>query len=197
VAELRAARPDLVFTTDLIVGFPGETDEDFRGTLDLVAELGFVDAYSFKYSPRPGTTAASMSGAVPGDVAQARLEELQELQRGLTLAAHRGRVGGSTEVLVTGHSRHGGSQLSGRDPYHRVVNFSAASGAVEPGELISVRIVEATPHSLIAEVADTETAGRMRRSLKSESGTADEEGRSTRLQAGAVRQPSGASPHGD
>jgi tRNA-2-methylthio-N6-dimethylallyladenosine synthase len=197
VAALRAARPDLVLTTDLIVAFPGESDEDFRGTLDLVAELGFVDAYSFKYSPRPGTPAASMPGAVPADVAQTRLEELQELQRGLTLAAHRRRVGDSTEVLVTGHSRHGGSQLSGRDPYHRVVNFSAASGVVEPGELVPVRIVEATPHSLIGEVADAESAGRMRRSVKGESGMADEEGRSALFQALPVRQPSGASPHGD
>jgi tRNA-2-methylthio-N6-dimethylallyladenosine synthase len=197
VAALRAARPDLVLTTDLIVGFPGETDEDFRGTLDLVAEIGFVDAYSFKYSPRPGTTAASMSGAVPGDVAQARLGQLQQLQRGLTLAAHHRRIGDSTEVLVTGHSRHGGNQLSGRDPYHRVVNFSAPSGVVEPGELIPVRIVEATPHSLIGEVADTQTAGRIRRSVKGGSGMADEEGRSALFQAGPVRQPSGARLHGD
>jgi tRNA-2-methylthio-N6-dimethylallyladenosine synthase len=197
VAALRAARPDLALTTDLIVGFPGETDEDFRRPHDLVAEVGFVDAYSFKYSPRPGTTAASMSGVVSGDVAQARLEELQDLQRGLTLAAHRSRVGDSTEVLVTGHSRHGGDQLSGRDPYHRVVNFSAAPGTAAPGELVPVRIVEATPHSLIGEVAEAETAGRMRRSVKGESGMADEEGRSALFQAGPIRQPSGASPHGD
>jgi tRNA-2-methylthio-N6-dimethylallyladenosine synthase len=180
VAALRAARPDLVLTTDLIVGFPGETDADFRDTLDLVAEVEFVDAYSFKYSPRPGTTAATMAGAVSGEVAQARLEELQGLQRGLTLAAHRRRVGDATEVLVTGHSRHGGDQLSGRDPYHRVVNFSAATGEAERGDLIPVRIVEATPHSLIGEVAEAESAGRMRRSLKGESGMADEEGRSAR-----------------
>lgn len=197
VAALRGARSDLALTTDLIVGFPGETDADFRGTLDLVAEIGFVDAYSFKYSPRPGTTAASMSGAVPGDVAQARLEELQQLQRGLTLAAHRRRVGDRTEVLVTGQSRHGGSQFSGRDPYHRVVNFSAPAGPAEPGELIPVRIVEATPHSLIGEVADAESAGRMRRSVKHGSGVADKQGRSALFQADRVRQPSGASPHGD
>jgi len=187
VAALRAARPDIVLTTDLIVGFPGETDEDFRRTLDLVAEVGFVDAYSFKYSPRPGTTAASMSGAVGGDVAQARLQELQDLQRGLTLAAHRRRVGGATEVLVTGHSRHGGEQLSGRDPYHRVVNFRAPPGTVEPGELVAVRIVDATPHSLIGEVANPQTLGTMRRLVKGEPGMADEEGRSALFQVESNR----------
>ena len=104
--------PDVALTTDLIVGFPGETDADFRATLALVREVGFVDAYSFKYSPRPGTAAAGFAGAVEPEVAQARLEELQELQRALTLAAHRRRVGSETEVLVEGaEPRAAGRQL--------------------------------------------------------------------------------------
>jgi tRNA-2-methylthio-N6-dimethylallyladenosine synthase len=175
VDALRAARPDIAITTDLIVGFPGETDADFGRTLDLVRDVGFVDAFSFKYSPRPGTAAADLPGAVPENVAQARLAELQVLLRGLTLAAHRARVGETTEVLVGGDSRRGGGQLSGRDPYHRVVNFAApaAAGAL-PGALVRVRIAEATPHSLIAEVVPGESAGTMRRSLKGRSELADE-----------------------
>jgi tRNA-2-methylthio-N6-dimethylallyladenosine synthase len=168
VAALRSARPDLAITTDLIVGFPGETDADFRDTLDLVREVGFVDAYSFKYSPRPGTAAARMEGAIPEPVAQARLEELQALQRGHTLAAHRARVGAETEVLVAGPSRRGGSQLTGRDPYHRVVNFQAGDGRVRPGDLVRLRIAEATPHSLIGELAGGEPV------VKAEAGRADE-----------------------
>jgi tRNA-2-methylthio-N6-dimethylallyladenosine synthase len=173
VDRLRAARPDIALTTDLIVGFPGETDDDFHATLALVRDVGFVDAFSFKYSPRPGTAAAVMRDAVPGDVAQARLEVLQEQLRVQTSAAHRARVGQTTEVLVTGASRLGEGQLTGRDPYHRVVNFAAATGALpHPGELVPVRIVAATPHSLIGE--QEESAPPLRRSLKGRSGRADE-----------------------
>ncbi len=171
VDRLRAARPDLAITTDLIVGFPGESNRDFRETLDLVAEVAFVDAFSFKYSPRPGTDAARAPDPVPEAVARDRLEELQALQRGLTLAAHRRRVGETTEVLVEGESRRGGGQRSGRDPYHRVVNFDADPGAA-PGALVPVRIVEATPHSLIGEPV---TAGR---AVKGNGPGADEQGRS-------------------
>jgi tRNA-2-methylthio-N6-dimethylallyladenosine synthase len=149
VERLRAARPDLALTTDLIVGFPGESDADFEATLALVREVRFVDGFSFKYSPRPGTRAADLPGVVPADVAQARLETLQALLRELTLAAHRARVGTRTEILVEGESRRG-SQVQGRDSWHRVVNTVGAADA-RPGELLAVEIVEATPHSLIAE----------------------------------------------
>jgi len=150
IERLRASRPDLAITTDLIVGFPGETDADFADTLALVREISFTDSFSFKYSPRPGTAAAALEGEIPEAVAQARLEQLQELQRSLTLDAHRARVGEATEILVEGPSRRGGAQLSGRDPFHRVVNFSAGTeSAPAPGSLIRVEIVDATPHSLI------------------------------------------------
>jgi tRNA-2-methylthio-N6-dimethylallyladenosine synthase len=149
--RLRAARPDVALTTDLIVGFPGESDAGFRATLALVRDVGFVDAYTFKYSPRPGTPAAGLDARVEPAVAQARLEELQDLQRSLTLEAHRRRVGSETEVLVEGRSRRGG-QASGRDPYHRVVNVAAGpKPAPSPGDLMRVRLVDATPHSLIGE----------------------------------------------
>ncbi len=149
VDRLRSARPDLALTTDLIVGFPGETAQDFRDTLSLVREVGFVDAYSFRYSPRPGTAAAELPDPIPGEVAQARLEELQALLRELTWAAHRSRVGELTSVLVAGPSRRGGRQLSGRDPYHRVVNFEADASSTPPGSIVPVRILAATPHSLL------------------------------------------------
>ena len=149
--RLRAARPDLALTTDLIVAFPGESDADFEATLSLVRDVGFVDSYSFKYSPRPGTRAAELPGALPPERAQERLEALQDLQRSLTLEAHRARVGEETEVLVEGASRHG-DQAAGRDPYHRVVNLAATAEAPPPaGQRVRVRLVEATPHSLIGE----------------------------------------------
>jgi tRNA-2-methylthio-N6-dimethylallyladenosine synthase len=162
VRRLREARPDLAITTDLIVGFPGETEAEFRETLALVREVGFVDSFSFKYSPRPGTPAARDPDPVPDAVAGARLEALQALQRELTLAAHRARVGTSTEVLVEGASRRGGGQRAGRDPHHRIVNFEAEAGdEAAPGSLVPVEIVEATPHSLI---------GRLRRGAASRPG---------------------------
>jgi len=182
VERLRSSRPDIAITTDLIVGFPGETDADFEATLQLVREVGFVDAYSFKYSPRPGTAAAGLDPALSPEVAQERLEVLQELQRGLTLAAHRARVGEETEVLVEGESRRRGGQLQGRDPYHRVVNLPGdlAGARVEVGDLVVVRIVEATPHSLMGAVQATRPV-RSARSLKEAGRPADEKERQTAL----------------
>jgi tRNA-2-methylthio-N6-dimethylallyladenosine synthase len=172
VESLRRARPDVAVTTDLIVGFPGESDADFRATLDLVRDVGFVDSFSFKYSPRPGTSALDLDGAVAPEVAQQRLEELQALQRGLTLAAHRARVGESVRVLMEGPSRRGGRQRTGRDPYHRVVNWVPADGSpAEPGRMVDLRIAEATPHSLIGEPPAE------RGQLKTSARRADETGR--------------------
>jgi len=175
IDRLRASRPGLAITTDLIVGFPGETDADFADTLQLVREISFTDSFSFKYSPRPGTPASSMADEVPESVAQARLEELQVLQRSLTLDAHRARVGETTEILVEGPSRRGGAQLSGRDPFHRVVNFSTeAESSPTPGSLIRVEIVDATPHSLIG-VWDEGVEGDQRsRAMKMGARVADE-----------------------
>ena len=154
VAALKAARPDLTLSTDLIVGFPSETEAELEETLDLVRQAGFVDSFSFKYSPRPGTQAAGMEGSVPPEEAQRRLMALQSLQREQTLAYHRSRVGDATTILVEGESRYGAGQVCGRDPHHRVVNVSPPEGmiftaGVDPGTLLEVEIVEATPHSLI------------------------------------------------
>lgn len=163
VEALRTARPGIAITTDLIVGFPGESDADFEATLDLVRTARFVDAFSFKYSPRPGTAAAEEKDIVPEPVKQARLEVLQSLQRGLTLEAHRQRVGERVEILVEGPSRHGGVQIMGRDPANRVVNVDAPgpSGApgLQPGDRVPVRLVEALPHCLIGELEGLASAG--------------------------------------
>jgi tRNA-2-methylthio-N6-dimethylallyladenosine synthase len=184
---LRASRPGLTLSTDLIVGFPGETDADFQATLGLVREVEFVDSFSFKYSPRPGTAAAEMDGAVSAEVAQARLEELQTLQRSLTLAAHRARVGETTVILLAGPSRQGGKQRCGRDPGNRVVNVSLPEGrAASPGSLLEVQIVEATPHSLIGEWRGVAkelpvrelSGGDEPAHLKGQGRSADEQGRS-------------------
>ena len=179
VEALRAARPDIAISTDLIVGFPGETDADFRDTLSVMRRAAFVDSYAFKYSPRPGTAAADFADIVPGEVAQARLEQLQNLQRELTLTAHRARVGETTQVLVEGASRRGGRQLSGRGPYQRVVNFEVSDAALAaPGSLQSVKLLEATPHSLIGllavEAPDHGPGRELRRSVKTVGGSADE-----------------------
>jgi tRNA-2-methylthio-N6-dimethylallyladenosine synthase len=152
-AALGEAVPGIALTTDLIVGFPGETERDFLDTLDAMRTAGFVDSFSFVYSPRPGTAAADLPGQVERAEAGRRLTELQRVQRELTVAYHRSRVGERTEILIEGESRRGGGQLCGRDPHHRVVNLvgerAAATGSFGPGDLVTVELVEATPHSLL------------------------------------------------
>jgi tRNA-2-methylthio-N6-dimethylallyladenosine synthase len=187
VSDLRAARPDIALTTDLIVAHPGETEADFEATLDVVRAAGFVDAYSFKYSPRPGTAAAEQAAsgeAVDPAEAQRRLEGLQAQQRAQTLDYHRRRVGEVTSILVEGESARtrraeaGSRQIQGRDPQHRVVNVDglAPEGPEAPvGAILGVRLVEATPHSLIGEVLATRSG---RASPKNSAGRVKGEGRS-------------------
>jgi len=149
VARLRAARPGIAVTTDLIVGYPTETEADFEDTLRLMDDVRFTDSYSFKYSERPGTPAQRHGlGELDDGVIQARLERVQDLQRALTLDAHGARVGHCTEVLVEGSSRHGDGQLTGRCPEHRIVNF-CATRQVAPGSYLPVDITGCTPHSLL------------------------------------------------
>jgi len=189
-AALRAARPDVAITSDLIVGFPGETEADFQATLDVVEEVGLADSFCFKYSPRPGTAAAERAGRVPEAEAQERLERLQVVQARMRFAAHRARLGHETEVLLEGPSRRGGGQLRGRDPYHRLVNLADGAG-IQPGDLVRVRIVEATPHSLIGETLAPEARGERGRrrhdGVKTGPGPADE------MRGG---EPSGGPPMG-
>ena len=152
IARLRAARPGVAITSDLIVGFPTETREDFAETLSLMREVRFTDSFSFKYSQRPGTPAERRRlGELDPAEAQARLVEVQTLQTELTLEAHGARVGERVDVLVDGHSRHGGD-LTGRDPQNRLVTFRAESDIAQ-GAYAVVDVRGYTPHSLLGREA--------------------------------------------
>jgi tRNA-2-methylthio-N6-dimethylallyladenosine synthase len=145
VGELRAAIPDLALTTDLIVGFPGETEDDFRETLEVVEEVGFDGAFTFVFSPRRGTEAATMPDQVPDEVKAERIERLIELCQRVALERNAARVGGVEQVLVEGPSRTDASLLRGRTRRNTTANFA---GEAEPGELVDVRIEAATSTTL-------------------------------------------------
>ncbi len=149
VAMIREHVPDAALTTDIIVGFPGETDEDFRETLEVVQEVGYDGAFTFVFSPRRGTEAAAIaSGLVPHPVKVERMEELVELvQRRARERAQR-FVGRTLEVLVEGPSRTDPERLRGRTRHNKVVNFT---GLAAPGELTDVEIVAATSQTLSGE----------------------------------------------
>jgi len=154
--DLRRVRPDLALSTDLIVGFPGETDEDFAETLRLVRELRFSSLFAFKYSPRPGTAAPRLADPVASEIADQRLQELLAVQQEIQHALNRELVGRRFDVLVTGPGKRSGS-WAGRTPCHRVVHFSAAPvdlvTAPRPGALHPVIVEEALPHSLLGRCA--------------------------------------------
>jgi tRNA-2-methylthio-N6-dimethylallyladenosine synthase len=143
--DLRAAIPDLALTTDIIVGFPGETDRDFEETLEVVAEVGYDGAFTFVYSPRHGTEAASMPDQIPDEVKRERIERLVELVQRIGHARNQERVGRVEEVLVEGPSRTDPRLLRGRTRRNVTVNFAGASA---PGDLVDVRIEAATSTTL-------------------------------------------------
>jgi tRNA-2-methylthio-N6-dimethylallyladenosine synthase len=145
VERMRAAIPDLALTTDLIVGFPGETEEDFRETLEVVEEVGFDGAYTFVFSPRSGTEAATMADQVPEDVKHERIERLIDLVQTVAERKNAGRVGRVEEVLVEGPSRTDPSLLRGRTRRNTTVNFA---GTALPGDLVDVAIEGATSTTL-------------------------------------------------
>ena len=144
VQALRAAVPDIAVTTDLMVGFPGETDDDFDDTLRLVEEAGFDAAFTFVYSARPGTVAATMAGPVAAKVALERVRRLVAATQAQSLRRRSVAVGSTVEVLVEGESRHGG-QRRGRNRQNVTVNFA---GAAKPGELVAVQVTGATSTTL-------------------------------------------------
>jgi len=145
VDRLRAARPDLGLSSDFIVGFPGETDADFEETLRLVREIGFIQAYSFKYSPRPGTPAAALANPVPAAVKEARLAALQDLLNAQQLDFNRGCVGRVLPVLVDRPGKHAG-QMLGRSPYMQPVH--ADLPATLTGAIVDLRIAAGYANSL-------------------------------------------------
>lgn len=145
VARLRVAQPDLALSSDFIVGFPGESDSDFEETMALVREVGFVQAYSFKYSPRPGTPAADMTDQVPEHIKSARLQELQaELSR-QQIAFNQSCIGRSLPVLFDRRGSRSG-QLVGRSPYMQSVHVDLPDSYL--GEMMTVKIDQAKPSSL-------------------------------------------------
>jgi tRNA-2-methylthio-N6-dimethylallyladenosine synthase len=145
VAELRGGIPDLALTTDIIVGFPGETEADFRETLEVVEEVGYDGAFTFVYSPRAGTEAAAMSEQVPDELKRERIERLVEVVQRVAAKRNADRVGMVEEVLVEGPSRTEPELLRGRTRRNTTVNFS---GDADPGELASVAIESATSTTL-------------------------------------------------
>jgi tRNA-2-methylthio-N6-dimethylallyladenosine synthase len=143
--RMRAAIPDLALTTDLIVGFPGETEEDFQETLSAVEEVSFDAAFTFVFSPRRGTEAASLPDQVPEEVKHERIERLVELVQRVAHERNQERVGRVEEVLVEGSSRTDATLLRGRTRRNTTVNFH---GDVAAGELVRVRVDEATSTTL-------------------------------------------------
>jgi tRNA-2-methylthio-N6-dimethylallyladenosine synthase len=149
VARIRGSCPGLALSTDIIVGFPGETEAEFAATLDVVERIGFAQAYSFKYSPRPGTPAAAMAGQVPDAVKTERLHRLQDLLERQQTSFNSSCVGRVMPVLFERAGRHPG-QLVGRSPYLQAVHAQADSALV--GEIIDVVIEAAGPNSLAATI---------------------------------------------
>jgi tRNA-2-methylthio-N6-dimethylallyladenosine synthase len=147
--RMRATIPDLALTTDLIVGFPGETEEDFRETLAAVEEVGFDGAFTFVYSPRHGTEAATMPGQVPEEVKRERIERLVDLVQRVAHERNQARVGLVEQVLVEGPSRTDPSLLRGRTRRNTTVNFA---GSAAPGDLVDVEITGATSTTLRGEL---------------------------------------------
>jgi tRNA-2-methylthio-N6-dimethylallyladenosine synthase len=155
VDRLRQARPDLGLSSDFIVGFPGETDADFAATLEMVEDIGFVQAYSFKYSPRPGTPAAMLGNQLTEDVKAERLAALQGLLNAQQLAFNRSCVGRTLDVLLDRPGRDPG-QLVGRSPYMQAVHVDGS--ALETGAIVGLRITKGHANSLTGVVGEGVTA---------------------------------------
>lgn len=149
IEALKKARPDITITGDMIVGFPGETEEDFNETLSLMEEVGFADLFSFVFSARPETAAAKLADTLTRKERQERLDRLQGRQHVMTRERNQTLSGSIQEVLVEGLSRRG-DQLFGRTSGNRITNISADPSLV--GEIVTVRIVEAFQNSLLGEI---------------------------------------------
>ncbi|GJE15897.1 tRNA (N6-isopentenyl adenosine(37)-C2)-methylthiotransferase MiaB [Methylobacterium marchantiae] len=155
IERVRQVRPDIALSSDFIVGFPGETDAEFEETMRLVAEIGFASAYSFKYSPRPGTPAAEREDAVPETAKAERLAALQALLDEQRHAFNASAVGQVVEVLVEKAGRHAG-QVAGKTPHLLPVQFDAPASAI--GTIVPVRVVRAGSNSLFGKAVADEAA---------------------------------------
>ncbi|NMN94129.1 tRNA (N6-isopentenyl adenosine(37)-C2)-methylthiotransferase MiaB [Antrihabitans stalactiti] len=159
IERVRAAMPHASITTDIIVGFPGETEEDFAETLDVVEKARFTSAYTFQYSKRPGTPAAEMPGQLPKSVVQERFERLIALQERISLEENQKLIGTEVELLVVdaaGKRNAEMARMSGRARDGRLVHFrpiGAVDGVVRPGDIVTLDVTAAAPHFLIADGA--------------------------------------------
>jgi len=156
IRKLRKARPDISLSSDFIIGFPGETDRDFEALMNLVAEMGFDQSFSFIYSKRPGTPAASFADDTPMDVKKQRLQILQTRISQQAMEISRSMIGTTQRVLVEKLSRKSASQVSGRTENNRWVNFDASSSCI--GQFVDVDITEALPNSLRGRLANKRAA---------------------------------------
>ncbi len=147
IEKIRNAKPDMAITTDIIVGFPGETESDFEETMSLLDTVRFDGTFSFKFSPRPLTPSAKMDGQIPYKVKTERIMRLQEFQKKVCLEKNRALIGTEQEVLVEGESANGNGQLMGRTSSNRIVNFYGDPEL--KGKIIKIKITDATPNSLI------------------------------------------------
>ena len=154
VAQLRQARPELAISTDIIVGFPGETEDDFAATMDLVRSLRFSSVFAFCFSPRPGTAAPRLTDPVAEEVSARRLQELLALQESIQRELNEGFVGTEMPVLVTGLGSEPGA-LAGRTTCHRIVHFKDDREVSALGRITRVVIERANPHSLLARPLET------------------------------------------
>jgi len=156
IERVRAAMPHAAITTDLIVGFPGETEEDFQATLDVVEQSRFATAFTFQYSRRPGTPAAELADQVPKAVVQQRYDRLIELQERISWEENRAQVGTTVELLVAaGEGRKDAhtARMSGRARDGRLVHFTPGASPVRPGDVVTCVVTSAAPHHLIADGA--------------------------------------------
>ena len=153
IRKLRAVRPDISMSSDFIVGFPGETEEDFDKLMKLITDIGFDASFSFIFSPRPGTPAANLPDDTPHEVKLRRLQHLQATVEDNVRRIGESRVGTLQRILVEGASRKSAAELMGRTECNRIVNFDAGPlGQRLVGQMIDVRITEALPHSLRGQV---------------------------------------------
>lgn len=161
IDKLKTVRPGISLSSDFIIGFPGEREEDFQDTMDLIRYIGYDTSFSFIYSPRPGTPAASLPDTVPMETKKERLHQLQELILKQAEAISQGMIGTRQTVLVEGFAKKDPGQLSGRTENNRVVNFPCFDMSLV-GQFVEVDIQEALPNSLrgvLAEQAPASVAG--------------------------------------
>jgi len=191
IERVRAAMPHAAITTDVIVGFPGETEEDFTATLDVVRQARFANAFTFQYSKRPGTPAAELDDQVPKVVVQERYDRLIALQDRIALEENRAQIGRTVELLVaTGEGRKDSStaRMSGRARDGRLVHFKPGEQQVRPGDVVTTTITRAAPHHLIADGAVLSH----RRTRAGDAHAAGQRPRALSLGIPAVGQPTAA-----